>query len=945
MRAIHALVVAVMLATAASAAALDPPDHEIWRSSMDALARARAANDADTLENQLYVLFEQALRLPATDSRSAQTTAEYDRSLERFGNLRGAAAERELLTELHELTKVDGALSSPFSIRPVVSLMVLTQQVGDFDGARELMRDLRARAESELGANHGFVSYARVSEARIAAAGGDVEYAVTQLESLLADAARMFGPSSREYTGVLLDLVRAHHFGDDVAAALELLDRGSAVTGGESPDVYLLTSFANAYAEFGKYDKAAQLLERAEKIYLDRFKGATGYEAWLFELYKDLTYAQLRTGDSGPALDSMFKAVAVAESVESRRPDLALEAAYLSLDVAVRAGESARIDRFIEVIEARAVQVGRAETRRHRERMAALNLEAGHYERTVKLAESLMKEYEPASASYANAAEMLVRAKARQNPPVALVELAEQVAAINRRAYAPSSRALAAASLAESYAAAGRFDEAVALMRAGIERQLALHGEEVVAPSTWVQYARLLRGAGRQAEAGPIVARVSDFQSRLTADIRARERLTEPVTHNSDFGFSVVLDDPLWTASAGIVISAFTATYRNQAANVTVVPVLLTDGFDAANAEQVLIKLVQLSAVTREPWSRGQDTGFQFRYERSVGARLVYRSLARFVVEPEAIYLLIASANKALPDAVAAAERALDNVRFDAEPVRSDALSAESRAVHGQMLNHLGVWHYERGQLEQALAALQRARTFHESDQLFQNMALVQLELGRWRDVIATVDAYPSDLAAAPGLRAWRAFSRTQLATTDSDREAAATAAIDDYAAAFAGDYVDDDAAYEYVSLLIDADRAADASQFLATYGASNPSPNVIALDALVALKMEDEVALDEKLALLEDATRSSADAVLIGALVQYQRGGVQALASFADRVDAAGLDSVELYQMLGNYQIEAELYKSARDTFERALALAPGDEDLEAMRDYAQSLIRDVEL
>jgi hypothetical protein len=82
--------------------------------------------------------------------------------------------------------------------------------------------------------------------------------------------------------------------------------------------------------------------------------------------------------------------------------------------------------------------------------------------------------------------------------------------------------------------------------------------------------------------------------------------------------------------------------------------------------------------------------------------------------------------------------------------------------------------------------------------------------------------------------------------------------------------------------------------------GGSNPSPNVIALEALVALKLGDEAALDEDLALLEDASRSSADAVLIGALVQYERGGIAALASFAERVDVAGLGSVELYQMLG---------------------------------------------
>src|SRR5262245_18853978 len=115
MRAIHALVVAFAVAAAAPAFALDPPDHEVWRSSMDALSRARAANDADALHDQLLVLFEQALRLPATDSRSAQTLAEYEQSLQRFAILRGAAAERALPLQLHGMTKVEGALSSQFS--------------------------------------------------------------------------------------------------------------------------------------------------------------------------------------------------------------------------------------------------------------------------------------------------------------------------------------------------------------------------------------------------------------------------------------------------------------------------------------------------------------------------------------------------------------------------------------------------------------------------------------------------------------------------------------------------------------------------------------------------------------------------------------------------------------------------------------------------------------
>src|SRR5690606_1621566 len=113
----------------------------------------------------------------------------------------------------------------------------------------------------------------------------------------------------------------------------------------------------------------------------------------------------------------------------------------------------------------------------------------------------------------------------------------------------------------------------------------------------------------------------------------------------------------------------------------------------------------QLSSVTREPWSKGEQSGYEYRFERSVGARLVYRFIARLIIEPRAIYLAVASGNKDLPDAIERAERALDGIRFDHEPVRSDELTGESRAVHGQLLNHLGVWHYERGRLDQALSA------------------------------------------------------------------------------------------------------------------------------------------------------------------------------------------------------------------------------------------------
>src|SRR5690606_39004011 len=118
---------------------------------------------------QLPVLFEQALRLAANDSRIGQTSDALDRSLEVYSNLRGSAAAHELRTALYEMTKVDGALNSPFSMMLLLGMTSHAEQVGNFDEARQLMRDFRARAASELGSNDAAVRGARLAETDIAA--------------------------------------------------------------------------------------------------------------------------------------------------------------------------------------------------------------------------------------------------------------------------------------------------------------------------------------------------------------------------------------------------------------------------------------------------------------------------------------------------------------------------------------------------------------------------------------------------------------------------------------------------------------------------------------------------------------------------------------------------------------------------------------------------------
>jgi tetratricopeptide (TPR) repeat protein len=285
------------------------------------------------------------------------------------------------------------------------------------------------------------------------------------------------------------------------------------------------------------------------------------------------------------------------------------------------------------------------------------------------------------------------------------------------------------------------------------------------------------------------------------------------------------------------------------------------------------------------------------------------------------------------PTAARAAALALDLVVGRRPDPRS--LGAAERKLHGNILNNIGVGIAGQGRFREALLALEAAREFNLNDTLLQNVIFVNFNAGNFAVVLDEVGRYPGGPAAYPKLYLVRAVSEQALGNT--------TAAIADFRAGFATGLRDDDSAGRYVGLLLDEGQVEASAAFLDEYAAEQSSPDVLALQALVSVRLEDEARLQRALAALEDPEQSSVEAALVAAIIHRQVGGVGGLAEFVERLPAE-LVSAELYALLAATQMQAELFGAARRSVARGLELAPTNSDLKALEESLRE-VRDGEI
>jgi tetratricopeptide (TPR) repeat protein len=914
------LVLLACLLLSAPCRALDPPDHEQWQAHMTSAERAMRDGDADSLPGAMLGLFEQGLRFGPMDARGYQTTTRLFEAYMLYKALRPDSVDA-LLQDLERLTRVEGALASPMSVFPTIELANLAERDGRFAESREILGATAERAAAALGETHETTRRLRREEVDALAAVGEFDLARECLIQARGVAEKVFGPKSVEYALVVIDTAEVDAQAENYAQALEEAEEAVAILRGiqATPRPELIKSLGDLYWSLGKLEQARLYYRGMMELINWR---EPGVQTRVVPLLMALATIDANLGEGADARSDLKTAREMATSA-AQPPELLFNVLL----------QEAQLHGFARDFERAAATVAEAErfaaerglsTPNHRLRVADAMLDAEMYDEVVTRASALLGELEPASLDHAFAADLLIRGSALAKRPAAKTPLAEDLVRFFRQRQPHRTPYAALGALALSYRADGRFREALEIERQVTTELAAKLGEHAVQPSSWERHAQTLRLAGERRAADEMEARVAAERDRFAEGWLRVESGGPLLVADSAFGFSVAITERGWTPWTVIPYAAFTATYGSNSATVSVIPVLLTDDLDQEAAIDALIGILQLPATRRVPWSNERMVGYELRYERTI-AGIAFQYLARFAVEEHAVYLMIAGAQAQNAAAISASEAAIEQISLKSGPVDAKNLAGKDREVHASVLNQLGNFRVLQGEHEKALASYLEAERFASNESVLTNIAYVQSELGYYEDLLATIDRFPGNVEEQPELLTWRALARTELDDI--------AGAIADYERAFGGDYRDDAYVTEYVGLLVDVGRARDAAKFLERYGEGGRSAEVIAIEALVYHTLDDRKRLDAVLALLEDPTVSTPEAALIAGSVHLEREGVEGLAKFAERAQAAGLATAELYAMLAGAHFDLEDFAAAKDAVDRGLSVAPFDEILLELR------------
>jgi len=935
----RAFVVALALLSR-PALALDPPDHERWQGGMDAAQAALASRDVVALQPAIEAVFAQAIRMRDQDPRTAQSGARLVEASQMV-ELHSRDELTALLERLDAMTRVPGGLSNTLSATPAMSLARILSQDRRFAEARALMHGVAERAAADLGAAHSTVRIARQHEASFAVAMGDFDGALTSLGAALDSVRSTFGSSSSEYADVLITMGRVRERRGDIQGALELGNEARALVMGparQSTQVLVILNLAALFEDCGELMKARELYQRADVSVANVRDGEGSHIAILVQL----AYLNARLGDGAAARAFTARASDIGLGVAQRFPWVYVDALFNEATIYNMAG---RYDQAVASIERAASFAGSmsaAQVTAFDQRRAWAYIDAHRWERALSIGNQLLQTAVPETADYASAATIVAFASAMREQPVARTALAQKAVDIRRDLNPRREPLYELFVVAVSYAAEGRTQESAELQKQIIDSETALRGPYQVGWERLRTYAATLEKLGRSAEAAEVSARVAAESASLTAafesSVAGPSRVF--VSEQNAFGFSINLTDARWRRwsgeSTGWKMAAFAAQFHTtpdvREATLVVMPVLLPEGLDRDLALAGLLAYIGHDAAVLQPWSGGNQGGFEYRLSQSPLPGRPFDYTGRVLLTERGFYLAIAAVFANSETAAQAAALAIDQVLIGQRP-DPRTLGPAERELHGAILNNIGVGIADHERYDQALLALEAAKEFNLNDTLLQNVIFVNMSAGNFADVVDAVNRYPGGPAAYPKLFFVRAASQQALGN--------AAAAIADFRAGFAAGLRDDNSAEEYIGLLIDDGQAEAGAAFLDAYAAEQSSSNILALQALVGAQLGDDVRMQQALAALEDPAQSSLEAALVAAVVHLQEGGVGALAGFVERL-SADLVSAELYALLAATQMQAKLFGEARRNVERGLALAPANPELQALEEALRGVRTD---
>jgi hypothetical protein len=923
------------LFVAGNSLALDPPDHDKWQAGISAAQAAIARKDVKGVEDAIVVVFEQSIRMSDRDARLMETAPLIDQGMQVIEVADSHAHALALLKKLNAMTAVAGGLANPTSWTPAIALASALGQQRDFAGARAIMADMAKRAAADFGATHVAVRIARQQEAGLAAAMADYDAAVALLNEVAESVRRAFGASSAEYAEALVNTAALYVQREDFERASKLATEAYSLLQARPPSsIGPLLTLGSVFEQLGDLAEARDVYQRGDNSH-DRVPMRAAASA---PVLVRLAIVNARLGDGVAARSLMTRATEISRSVLTTSPGPYLEALFGEAAVYSMAGLDDQSVDSLGRIEALLPRLSSEQGTYVRRRLAGSYESARKYDRALALADELLRAASPGSADYASAAAIAARAAAQTDPPAPRTQLAQSALDLRKKLDPGREPNYELYTLALSYGAEGRWRESLDIQQRIIDREAKL-GPYETNWTQWRMYATALEHVGRTREAAEVVARVAAETAPLIAALREDATRAQSlfIAERNAFGFKVDLTDAKWRRwsgqSVGWPMASFAAQYQSEPATtdctIAVVPVLLPDGIDAETAIAGLLTNINHDRGLLKPWSKGPLKGYEYRFSATNIPGRPYVFTGRLLVEPRRMYLVLATAETSTPQAQAIAEAALDQVTL-AEAPNPQSLRGPDRQLHSDILNYVATGLAgPGGHIDTALTIYETARQFGTSEALLQNIILANLRVGRFEVVRSEIDRYPGGPAAFPELLLTRALAEQRLGDAE--------AAIADYRAGFDAGVRDDEMAREYVTLLLDRTLDKDAVAFLDRYATKKSTPSVIAMQALVSFRVADEKRLTAALDAIEDPKRSSPEAVLVGAFVHKQRGGVDELHQFVDGLTVE-LVSAELYLILAAAQIEAKRLTEAGKTVALGRALAPANPNLKRLEEVLKA-------
>ncbi len=272
---------------------------------------------------------------------------------------------------------------------------------------------------------------------------------------------------------------------------------------------------------------------------------------------------------------------------------------------------------------------------------------------------------------------------------------------------------------------------------------------------------------------------------------------------------------------------------------------------------------------------------------------------------------------------------------FESMPLPTDIvaqLEPHQLSRRATFFNTLGLAAFERNEFSRAAVLFEEAS---QADPSYVTHLVNQLkalnQLSRYADGVAAIRATNNRFDAVESVVAWDAYMRWR--SDDSD------GAVATWRRLFATGYQNDEDVELFADALISLGRPDEAIVVIDNH-AANPNLDGLVLSRVYAL--EEIGQINEGLTVLEPSLDAPVNIVLADRYVQlaYNHELHEQAIAGAERVEANGRPTLDTFNRKGLAQLALDQLEEAKASFEKALALKPGDQTLRGNLEYTQELI-----